>query len=208
MALITLSPDSTPMYLITETSDIVDNKVSGASFLGKTLFDAEGGDWYIISTDGELAAYAIPASFSGSIALGTVDQGDAGAEAWLVDGSGVTQPISGNVGRISTTVTPTAQASTASSVIVVGSNLDTLNTLTVSYTIKNTGAESIDWIVYGANASNFSDKVVVNASATITAGSTSSYSTTLAVFRYYGVYIVDTVGGNHGEATIIGITKG
>lgn len=107
-----------------------------------------------------------------------------------------------------TTVAPTAQASTASYVIVADSLMNTLNRHTLSYTIKNTGAESIDWKVVGGNLSDLSDGVVVNSAATIASGAYGTpYTATETVYQWYAVYIVDTVGGNHGEATINGISK-
>lgn len=135
----------------------------------------------------------------GDITIGTVDQGTAGADPWL---------IAGNVGRIATQVAPVDQASTASFVSIAGSSLDTLHTLTVSYTIVNDGLQSIDWQVLGANASDFSDAQVVSAPATILAAGVSGYSATQAVWRYYIVQIKDTVGGVHGAALVRGITKG
>lgn len=107
-----------------------------------------------------------------------------------------------------TTVAPTAQASTSSYLIVAGSLMNTLNRNSLSYTIKNTGAESIDWKIVAGNLSDLSDGVIVNAAATITAGAYgTAYAVTTTPYAWYAVYIVDTVGASHGEATINGICK-
>lgn len=78
----------------------------------------------------------------------------------------------------------------------------------ISYSIKNTGANSISWEVRGGNSLDLSDAIVVQSLATITAGSSSSYASTVPVYAYYAIYIRSTVADNHGEATIKGITKG
>lgn len=65
---------------------------------------------------------ALPA---GSNTIGKVDQGAAGAAAWKVDGSGVTQPVSGTVTAGPNTVssaTLSNVSASASSVTVIASN--------------------------------------------------------------------------------------
>ena len=107
-----------------------------------------------------------------------------------------------------TTISPAAQASTASYVIVAGSLVNTAARHTLSYTIKNTGAESIDWKVVGGNLSDPSDGVIVNNVATITAGAYgTAYNATSLPYQWYAVYIVDTVAASHGEATLAAIAK-
>jgi hypothetical protein len=108
----------------------------------------------------------------------------------------------------SSSVSPSDQPSTNAYADVTGSTLDTLNHMTISYTIVNDGAQSIDWEVLGANAADFSDAQVVLSPATILAAGVSGYSAAQAVWRYYKVQIIDTIGGSHGAALVRGITKG
>ena len=135
----------------------------------------------------------------------TANQGSpvaADSDSWAV------HLVSSTVGRAATEVTPTAQTTTSDELIVTGSTLDTLNNYSASYTIQNTGAESIDWRVMAGNVAGMADKVQVQASATVLAAGVSSYSVAGAPYRYYAVYVTDTVGGSHGQATVHGITKG
>lgn len=111
--------------------------------------------------------------------------------------------------RAAAQVTPTAQATTSSFVDVAGSTLDTLNNLTVSYTIQNSdNTNSLDWQVLAANDSAFAAPVTVQSSAAVIHNATSSYNANPAVWRYYKVQVRDTVGGSHATAVVIGITKG
>ena len=103
-------------------------------------------------------------------------------------------------------VTPAAQASTNAYADVVGSTLDTQLFGSVSYTLVN-AAQTITWRVLGANASDFSDSVIVQAAADVLAAASASYSATVAVWRYYKVQIIDKVGGTHGTVTVRGIAK-
>jgi len=48
----------------------------------------------------------------GAVTIGTVDQGVGGASAWKVDGSAVTQPVSGTVAVTSATLATTAKQDT------------------------------------------------------------------------------------------------
>ena len=100
------------------------------------------------------------------------------------------------------------QASTNDSVLVTGSTLSAWQGLSVSYTIVNTGDDTISWIVYGANASDLSDKVIVQASADILSGAAGSYSAFVAPFSFYAVYIESKVDDTPGEATVRGVVKG
>jgi hypothetical protein len=113
-----------------------------------------------------------------------------------------------NVGRAATVVSPAAQASTDAWTDVAGSTLDTLNRLAVSYTCVNSGADTISWRVLGANASDFSDAVEVQASADILTTAAASYSTDTAVWRYYKIQIESKVAGTPGAATVNGVAKG
>lgn len=250
MALQFIRNDSVPNY-ICESTDISSTTLTGVGILGYTVLATDTGDWYIVTALDTVAAYAIPATFSGTLSVGTVDIDQttpgttngvaAGVSATGSDGIGnhlavLKAPGSVNsaplsviplvfngttfdrlrgsatsgvlIGRASEEVTPVAQASTASLVLVVGSTLDLLNKSSLSYTIENTGLQSIDWAVYGGNASDLSDAVAVNTPATILTTAFDSYAVAVAPYRYYGVFIEDTVGGLHGEATVIGIAKG
>jgi hypothetical protein len=103
-------------------------------------------------------------------------------------------------------VTPTAQASTNAYADVAGSTLDTQLFGSVSYTLVN-AAQTITWKVLGANASDFSDAVIVQAAADVLAAASANYSAAPAVWRYYKVQIIDKVGGTHGTVTVRGIAK-
>lgn len=106
------------------------------------------------------------------------------------------------------TVAPTPQASTASYATITGSLINMLQYKTLSFTIKNTGANSIDWKIIAGNMSDLSDAVIVNGAATITAGSYgTAYTATTTPYQWYAVQIIDTVGASHGEATLAGIAK-
>lgn len=103
-------------------------------------------------------------------------------------------------------VTPAAQASVAAYADVAGSTLDTLMYGSVAYTLVN-ATQTISWKVLGANASDFSDAVEVQAEADVLAAGVASYSATVAVWRYYKVQIKDKVGGTHGTVTVRGVAK-
>ena len=76
----------------------------------------------------------------------------------------------------------------------------------LSYTIV-VATQAVNWSVFGANASDFSDEVAVLAAATVVAGATSSYASTQFPYAYARVKVIDTVGGVHGTATVYGIAK-
>jgi hypothetical protein len=107
------------------------------------------------------------------------------------------------------TVAPVDQASTDVYTLVAGSQLDALNHLVVSYTVKNThAANGITYKVMGGNLADMSDAVQVQAPAALAALAYGSFSTAGAVWRYYGIYIVSTVGATPGTAQVRGLTKG
>lgn len=115
----------------------------------------------------------------------------------------------GNVGREATQVGPLSQSSTNSYVDVAGSTLDTLNRLTVCYTIRNTHvSNSVDWQILGANAADFSDSIVVALPATVAPSSNGTNLAAIAHFRYYKVQIKSTSPGNAATTVTNGITKG
>jgi hypothetical protein len=104
-------------------------------------------------------------------------------------------------------VTPADQTTTNAYADVTGSTLDTLNYCSVSYTIVNVHATlTIKWKVLGANISDFSDAVEIQAEATIAAnGGVGSYSVAQAPFRYYKIQVID--GSGHGTARVRGLAK-
>lgn len=106
-----------------------------------------------------------------------------------------------------TTCTPDAQASTASTAVVTGSELDAGPHLTACYTIK-VATNAVKWSVFGANASDYSDEVAVLSATTVASGAASSYAASPAPFRYYRVKVIDDSGGSHGSVTVRGIAKG
>lgn len=115
----------------------------------------------------------------------------------------------GNVGREATQVGPLSQSSTNSYADVAGSTLDTLNRLTVCYTIRNTHvANSVDWQILGANAADFSDSIVVALPATVASSSNGTNLAAIAHFRYYKVQIKSTSPGSAATTVTNGITKG
>jgi hypothetical protein len=114
----------------------------------------------------------------------------------------------GNVGRSASVYTPIAQASTNAWILVAGSLMDTINDSMFSYTIRNSGAQTISWKILAGNTITLAEAIEIKASADILTTARDSYSSTAAVWRYYGVYITDKVGGVHGEATVVGVSKG
>lgn len=100
-----------------------------------------------------------------------------------------------------------SQASTASTVVVTGSDMDATQFASVSYTIKVI-TNDVGWSVFGANVSDFTDEVAVQAATQVVAGAAGSYSVAQAPFRYYRVKVIDQVGGSHGTATVNGVRKG
>lgn len=106
-------------------------------------------------------------------------------------------------------VAPSDQTSTNTFAAVTGSVLDTYFKLSVAYTIKNVhGANSIDVRVVGANVSDFSDAVVVNGPTTLAAAAITSYTVSIAPYRYYRVEEKATVNDTQGTARVRGIAKG
>jgi hypothetical protein len=103
-------------------------------------------------------------------------------------------------------VAPTPVASTASTVVVAGSEIDARAWTSVSYTIA-VATHDVTWSVFAANAADYSGEVAVLSPASVVAAATSSYAVALAPFSYYRVKIIDTVGASHGTATVYGIAK-
>jgi len=108
--------------------------------------------------------------------------------------------------RAADTVSPVAQASTNAWAPVVGSELDATHFQSVAYTLANV-AQTIQWRVVGANATDFSDAIIVQAAADVVAAAFANYSTAAAVWRHYRVEILDKLGGTHGTVTVRGVAK-
>ena len=102
----------------------------------------------------------------------------------------------------------TSQASTNTSTFVTASTLDAYQAMSVSYTVKNAGANSVNFEVIAGNLADLSDAVQVQAPATVANGAVGSYAVSIAPYVFYGIKIVDTVGGNHGTVTVRGRAKG
>jgi uncharacterized membrane protein len=105
-------------------------------------------------------------------------------------------------------ISPTAQDSTASFVLVAGSVLNTYKYTTVSYTIQNSGTNSINWKVLGGNLSDLSDGTAVKSSAAVVANAFDTYAVSPAPYLFYGVFIDDASSGSHGTANVHGVAKG
>ncbi len=106
-------------------------------------------------------------------------------------------------------VTPVAVETTDTYARVTGADLDTKFKKSVSFTIENTDvANSLDWRVIGANASDYSDAAIVQVEAAVAAAAFGSFAVTQAPYRYYGVEIKATVGASQGDGLVRGYAKG
>jgi hypothetical protein len=74
MALIYVGKMNVPNFTALST-DISSSKITGASIVGATVFTTDDAKWYIIKPNLELAEYALPVTFSGSISIGAVSTG-------------------------------------------------------------------------------------------------------------------------------------
>jgi len=303
MALTFVGAINVPTYTAL-SSDIVLNKIDGASRIGGTVFTTDDFKWYIIDSNLELSDYAFPVQITidpGTINIGTVDQGAPSVgDPWLVDtelpaasaldgtiGKGLSAPVVGAallasdgtnlvqiqgtvaggvevdvtngvasgtagvpasdvitvqgisggealptvleagsaivgkvgidqttngttnaVSRAATVIAPAATASTNAYVLVPSALLDTLYSLVATFTIRNTGADSINWKVIAGNDSGLAEAIEAQAEATVLSGAYGTFSVNPAIWRYYGVYIKSTVDDTPGEATVVGIVKG
>jgi hypothetical protein len=111
------------------------------------------------------------------------------------------------ISRGSILVAPVGQLSTAATVEVAGARLDASHLGSVSYTCK-VATNAVTWQVTGANLADYSDEVVVNGPVSVGAGAVGTYAVAQAVYQFYRVSIIDTVGGTHGTATVTGHAKG
>lgn len=99
-----------------------------------------------------------------------------------------------------------AGTSTASTAVATGAEIDATQFGSVSYTIK-VAANSVDWSVFGANISDYTDEVAVLAATTVASGAAGTYAATVAAYRFYRVKIIDSSGGSHGTVIINGVAK-
>ncbi len=104
-------------------------------------------------------------------------------------------------------VEPDTQTSTNSYVAVSGSGLNASPFTTVSYTISVV-TNNVNWKVFGANKSDYSDEVEVQSETTVSSGSNDSYSVTPAPYGYYRVKITSASTDTHGDVTVVGLAKG
>lgn len=79
-----LGIENFPNY-IANSNEIVDGKIDGVSMVGGKVLTIDDGLWYVVKQDLQLADYNLPIILSGSITIGTVNQGNASlTEKWLV----------------------------------------------------------------------------------------------------------------------------
>ncbi len=104
-------------------------------------------------------------------------------------------------------VAPDAQASTNDVAVLAGSAVDSRPWRSLAYTLK-VAANTVTYWVYGANAADYSDEVIVSGPTDIAAAAAGSYAVAQAPYGYYRVKIESKVDGNHGTVTLVGIQKG
>lgn len=135
--------------------------------------------------------------------------GKAGRSIWNPEANVMTQITVGGPQHQAAVeaVGPIAQASTNATANVAGAEIDARQWRTVCYNVAAAG-NAVDWSVWGANASDYSDEVAVKAATKVNAGANDTYAASPAPYAYYRVKIIDDVGGTHGTATVNGIAKG
>lgn len=99
-----------------------------------------------------------------------------------------------------------SQLSTNTNTVLSGSEMDMRGWTTLCYTFA-VATNTVTISVLGANASDYSDEVVVDATGNIAAGSTDSYTVSPAPYSYYRVKIDSTSDGQHGTVTVYGTGK-
>ncbi len=109
--------------------------------------------------------------------------------------------------RLGDVVTPAAQASVDAVVVVAGSALDASLFRAVSYTLENTGSQSIDVLVFRGNKSDFSDEAQDGSDITIAAAGFNSFAAASPPFRYYRLKTNSAASGLHGEITAVGVAR-
>lgn len=99
-------------------------------------------------------------------------------------------------------------ATTNDNTLDVDSILQAWNAMSVSFTISNSGDESLDYEVVAGNQPDLSDAVVIQNSATLVSGAVGSYATQVSPFSYYGINLQSSAPDTPSEATILGRAKG
>lgn len=102
---------------------------------------------------------------------------------------------------------PDDQASVNALTVLAGSEIDARAWRSVAYTLQVITA-SVNWTVFGANESDYSDEVEVQAEAAVAANATGSFSDGEAPFGHYRAKIKSTVADTPGTATLRGLAKG
>lgn len=110
MTLITVNSNSSPMYVITESSDIIDNKVVGASYKGKILYDSEAKVSYIILDDLTLGDYLVGTSGGASSGLTDAQLRASPVPQVLTAGTAYVGTTGGNTAQIDVIPTLTVHA--------------------------------------------------------------------------------------------------
>jgi hypothetical protein len=106
-------------------------------------------------------------------------------------------------------VEPAAQVSANAEALLAGSEMDMRAWRSLSYTVANADAvNTIQYAIYGANASSYADEVVIQALTDVAPAAAGSYSVAQAPFSYYRVKIHSKVDDAHGSVTARGIAKG
>jgi len=103
-------------------------------------------------------------------------------------------------------VAPAAQDSVDALTVLAGSAMDARPWKSVCYTIHVTG-NTVAWTVFGANASDYSDEVVVQAEAPVAANANGAYAVAQAPYGFYRVKIRSNAAGLPGTALLRGICK-
>lgn len=104
-------------------------------------------------------------------------------------------------------VAPDAQAGTNDPAVLDGSEIDARAWRSVAYTVVNAD-QTITWWVYGANASDYSDEVIVDGPSDVAAGAADSYAVAQAPYGYYRVKFENKVNDTVGTLTCRVIAKG
>ena len=100
------------------------------------------------------------------------------------------------------------QTSTNTETAVVGSGVDARAWRSLCATIYNADeANTVQWSVYGANASDYSDEVAVQALTDVGPLAAGTYSTTQAPYAYYRIKIHSKVDDAHGACTVYVVLK-
>ena len=133
----------TTLALVRTAVDAINGKIPASP---ATTGKQDTGNTSLASIDGKITACNTGAVVlaTGAATIGKVDQGTGGASAWKVDGSAVTQPVSGSVtatisGTPAVTVTSGAITETNSGTIATNTGTTATNTGTLAGAV-NSGA--------------------------------------------------------------------